>query len=164
MNAPATDPARKRVFVTRWNLCRECGGSGRIEGVQRVRTRDPSRRGAIRTVQLIESRDCARCKGRGRRFEGLAGALIELAYAAIRPYAKTWRRSRDGRFRASLFVKASTANTLREEWRAFKQADLTKLPFHVYAWRILRKEWTAARAESREQIKLIAAEFRSKGG
>jgi hypothetical protein len=97
--------------------------------------------GVLRSFQSVEIGTCPRCDGRGRRFAGLAGALIELAYAAVRPYAVAFR---------ALKMPARPV--------VIRSLDDERPP--PSRWRRVRVYWRGARAESKQQIRLIAADFR----
>ena len=136
--------ARTRVFGTPWNDCRACGASGQIGRVTRLRMRH--NQGILRHLQAVEVGTCPRCDGRGRRFVGLFGALIELAFAAWRPWKITIRaflsptKPRDGVIRS---LDDATPPT---------------------RWRRTRAAWRYSRAQARAQIRAIAADFRAAHG
>lgn len=148
VTVPAVKNARTRIFKTPWNDCRTCGATGRIERVERVRMRHD--RGVLRHLQAVQIEPCKRCKGRGRRFVGLPGALVELAYAAFRPY--------------SVAVRAAlTKPPVRGVIRSMYEAEDRERPQWRRRLAAVRFGWRKARAESKQQIALISAEFHEGG-
>lgn len=145
MTGEAPKKRRNRVFKTPWNDCAICGATGRIERVERVQMRHA--RGVLRHLQAVQIDTCERCRGRGRRFEGLPGALIELAYAAFRPYSVAVRAA---------FTKPPTRGVIR----SFAELADRESPEWRRRLAAVRFGWRKARAESKQQIRLIAIEFR----
>ena len=144
-DAAPNDTAKKRrnrVFLTPFVDCAECRAAGKLQRVDRVKMRHEV--GVLRRLQIVRVDDCAKCRGRGRLLTGLPAALIELAYAAIRPYAQTVRAA---------FGPIGVPNPLAR-----------RAPSR---WRWIVFNWRAARLASKRQIAIIAADFKelnAKGG
>lgn len=95
---------RKRAFRTPYVDCRNCGSAGQV---CRVRVTHTRARGGL--IQWVESGECSSCAGSGRRVKGLAGYLLELAYAAAYPLLNV-RRFRSARQLAKQQIAAVSAD------------------------------------------------------